>query len=183
MLWVLDLWPETLEALQVVKAKFALRFLNKTVGWLYKNFDHIFGQSASFVENIVDKGICSSKVSFLGSWSDEYGDKPRTKNHDKLENRDFFTITFAGNIGVAQDIPSIIDAAESLRNEKNIRFLIVGEGSQFQYLKEQISVRRLQNKFMLTGQLPPDAMPEIYSYSDALLVCLRKAEIFSCTIP
>jgi colanic acid biosynthesis glycosyl transferase WcaI len=183
LLWVLDLWPETLEALALIRDQRVLRFLTKLVGKIYKSFDHVFGQSQSFVENIAEKGCERRRVSFLGSWSDETITPHASKEFSYIRDKSLFTITFAGNIGLAQDIPSILRAAELLKTHKNIRFLFVGSGSQLSYLREFTQYLGLDDKILSLGQLPITMMPEIYSYSDALLVSLKKESVFAQTIP
>ena len=93
-----------------------------------------------------------------------------------------FSIVFAGNIGAAQSMETILGAAEKLRSISKIRFFIVGCGSQKAWLEKEIIKRRLAN-VSLTGRLPHTEMPKIFTAASALLVTLKDSPIFTVTVP
>jgi glycosyltransferase involved in cell wall biosynthesis len=90
---------------------------------------------------------------------------------------------FAGNIGVAQDFESIINAAEFLRNNKEIHWIILGDGRKKQWLKDEIDKRQLVSSVHLLGSYPADEMPNFFCHADAMLVSLKDSKIFSLTVP
>jgi glycosyltransferase involved in cell wall biosynthesis len=93
------------------------------------------------------------------------------------------TVLFAGNIGEAQDIPAVIDAAERLKKNSNIRWVIVGDGRKTEWLKSEILKRGLEECVLLPGRFPVERMPSFYAHADALLVSLKSDPVFSLTIP
>ena len=93
-----------------------------------------------------------------------------------------FNVLFAGNLGEAQDIPAILEAADCLKSNPTIRWLIVGDGRKFEWLREEVARRDLQNVLLL-GRFPVERMPSFYAHADALLVSLKKDPVFSLTIP
>jgi glycosyltransferase involved in cell wall biosynthesis len=90
---------------------------------------------------------------------------------------------FAGNIGHAQDFPSILDAAEALRDRTDIRWIIVGDGRARAELEAQIKARAIGDVVVLLGQHPIERMPSFFRAADALLVSLKGGSIFDLTIP
>jgi glycosyltransferase involved in cell wall biosynthesis len=90
---------------------------------------------------------------------------------------------FAGNIGEAQDMQAVLDSALLLKNDKQIRWLIVGDGRKAEWLAAQVKRFDLENNFLLVGRYPSERMPDFYAHADALLVSLKKDPVFSMTIP
>jgi glycosyltransferase involved in cell wall biosynthesis len=94
-----------------------------------------------------------------------------------------FTVVFAGNIGEAQDVPAVLDAAECLKNNPTIRWIIVGDGRKSDWLLDEVIRRGLQDRVLLPGRFPVERMPSFYARADALLVSLKRDPVFSMTIP
>ncbi len=90
---------------------------------------------------------------------------------------------FAGNIGVAQDFGSILAAAEKLKQNTKIQWLILGDGRERDWVSEEIKKRNLRDVFHLLGQFPIEEMPNYFACADALLVTLKQDPIFESTIP
>ncbi|WP_114652019.1 glycosyltransferase family 4 protein [Polynucleobacter necessarius] len=182
--WVLDLWPETLEAIGVVRSRYILKAIGRLVTFIYNRCDLILAQSKSFIPQI--RRYCKKeiKVEYFPSWSDA------TFNFSIVDlakevpaKKGVFSVMFAGNIGDAQDFPAILDAAEVLKRNKGIRWLIVGEGRVSEWVKSEVSRRGLEHCVLFFGSHPIDRMPSFYKHADALLMSLRAESIFSMTIP
>jgi glycosyltransferase involved in cell wall biosynthesis len=94
-----------------------------------------------------------------------------------------FRVTFAGNIGAAQDFNTILAAAENLKHIHDIHFVILGDGRMLPWVKKEVRRRDLHETFHLLGRYPAEAMPNFFALSDALLVTLKKEPIFALTIP
>ena len=90
---------------------------------------------------------------------------------------------FAGNIGDAQDFPSILAAAESLKAHAHIRWLVVGDGRMAGWVADEIRRRHLQDRVHMLGRHPLERMPSFFKHADTLLVSLKDESIFSMTIP
>ena len=89
---------------------------------------------------------------------------------------------FAGNIGTAQAVETIVDAAKLLRDLADLKIVLVGSGSQVEWVKQRVLENNLSN-LILAGRFPSDDMPYLFSKSSALLVTLKRDEIFTYTIP
>lgn len=184
-LWVLDLWPETLRAIGVVRAPAILAAIGKLVSAIYDRCDLILAQSRSFVPQI--EARCTRptrRVEYFPSWAESIFDAPEESETSELPPKDGrFDVMFAGNIGDAQDFPSILAAAERLKAHPHIRWLIVGDGRAAEWVSREIVRRGLQGSVLMLGRHPTGRMPAFYRRADALLVTLKDEPIFAMTIP
>lgn len=185
--WALDLWPETLQAVGGIRSRSVLWAIEKIVRFIYNNCTLILGQSKSFVKSIQSHCDYPHKVQYFPSWAEKLHASKNTS--EKLfapeikKNDTFFNILFAGNIADAQDMPAVLKAAELLRNNKSIKWIIVGDGRRFEWLKSQVKKRKLEEHFIILGRFPLERMPSFFAHADALLVSLKKDPVFSLTIP
>jgi colanic acid biosynthesis glycosyl transferase WcaI len=183
VIWILDLWPDTLEALGIVKSPRLLGLVGRLVGFIYDHCDLIYIQSRSFFPKVQERARKRPRIKYLPSWSEALASPDMVDFASEVVRRtDMFTIIFTGNIGETQDFPSIVEAATLLRNERNVRFVIVGEGRMAEWVRKQIDARRLTN-IIMTGAFSLERMPSFFKHADALLVTLKAEPIFAMTIP
>jgi colanic acid biosynthesis glycosyl transferase WcaI len=182
--WVLDLWPQTLGAVGIIKSPFLLNLVGQLVKIIYSQCDLILAQSESFIEHIKCYSPANVPVQYFPNWAESVFDSTSITPASEIKNQsDSFTIVFAGNVGVAQDFPAILDAAELLKFEKKVRWIIVGSGRMHAWVSKEVERRGLQSQFELIGSFPLERMPSFYAHADALLVSLRDDPIFAMTIP
>jgi len=182
--WVLDLWPETLEAIGVVRSRYILKAIGRLVSFIYNRCDLILAQSKSFIPQIRQYCHKEIKVEYFPSWSDAAFDSAIVDLAEEVPTAEgVFSVMFAGNIGDGQDFPAILDAAEELKGNSRIRWLIVGEGRASEWVRSEVIRRGLEHCFLLLGNYPVDRMPSFYKHADALLVSLKAESIFAMTIP
>ncbi len=182
--WALDLWPETLEALEIIKSKFMISFFKRVANYIYNNCHLVLCQSRSFVSNITQYVSDRSRVKYFPSWSEDINVSSSIPYADEIKySPDKFTILFAGNIAEAQDIPSCIDAIQIASKYRNIRWIFLGDGRSFNWLKEEINRRSLEESVQLLGRYPSSMMPSFFKHADALLVTLKKSKAFQMVIP
>jgi colanic acid biosynthesis glycosyl transferase WcaI len=185
-IWVLDLWPETLAAVGAVRSQVALRWVGSLVSFIYRHSSRIFVQSKAFISNVQRYAGEVDRVRYFPAWAEQVFDEApagpgAVPEFDPYEGK--FKILFAGNIGHAQDFPSILNAAEALRDRTDIRWIIVGDGRARAELEAQIEARALGDVVVLLGQHPIERMPSFFCSADALLVSLKGGSIFDLTIP
>jgi colanic acid biosynthesis glycosyl transferase WcaI len=182
--WVLDLWPQTLHAVGIVKSKVILNLIGNLVKFIYSQCDLILAQSRSFMTHIRQYAPPNVPVEYFPNWAESVFDHfPAIPAPEIIKKPGDFIIMFAGNLGEAQDFPSILKAAELLKTNKNIRWIILGDGRMKEWIAEQILARELQAQVELLGSHPLDRMPSFFMHADALLVTLKDEPIFSMTIP
>lgn len=183
--WMQDLWPESLTATGAVRSTVIIKIVELLVRFIYKASDQILVQSKAFIPSVLASGVNHKKVIYYPN-SAETLYKSLDVELDTPEREllpDGFLVTFAGNIGAAQDFRTILDAAERLKSHKDIHFIILGDGRMSQWVKEQVTARELEKTVHLLGRYPIEAMPRYFALSDALLVTLKKEPIFALTIP
>lgn len=182
-LWVQDLWPESLAATGFVKSPQLL----KAVGWMVKRIyrccDLLLVQSRAFIEPVA----LYAERDKIHYYPNSIDSRPSTTEvalaPDLLELLDsHFCVVFAGNLGTAQALETLLSAAVQLRDDPQIRLVLVGSGSRLGWLKAQQQALEIDN-LVLPGRFPMDAMPAIFARSSALLVSLTNEDIFSKTVP
>lgn len=185
LLWVLDLWPDTLSAIGVVRSPALLAAVGKLVSFIYRRCDRILIQSQAFVANVVRYGGERDKIRYFPGWSEAvFADVDGAEPAEELAPyRDDFKVLFAGNIGEAQDFPSIIAAADMLRDVRHLRFIVVGDGRAGDAARAEAERRGLQDRVIFLGRFPLERMPSFFTGADALLVSLVDRPIWAMTIP
>jgi len=186
-IWVQDLWPESVTAtinLPNFINSIIQRVLNPLVKFIYKECDKILVTSKGFISSITNKSIDSNKITYFPQWAEEIF-KPINSPRYLLNGipKNSFKIMFAGNIGEAQDFPSILEAAKALKFNNNIQWVILGSGRNTKWVKDKVIEYGLENCFHLLGSYPLEKMPEYYASADAMLLSLKDEYIFSITIP
>ena len=185
VLWVQDLWPESLSATGAIKSNFIIEVVRKLVKYIYQNCNLILVQSRAFTPSIKDKGISEEKISYFPNSAEKLYKPIEKKYAEKfdIEIPAGFRVVFAGNIGAAQSIDTIIDAAFLLKEYTDIQWVIIGDGRKKEWLENQVQKNRLENTVYLLGQKSISEMPYYFSAADILLVTLKRDPIFSLTIP
>lgn len=182
-LWVQDLWPESLVATGYVKNKVVLAIVKLMVRWIYSCCDGILIQSKGFHKPISEY-VKNNKIIYYPNSIKVPGNIAEIELPEKISTLldSFFCVVFAGNMGKAQSLATIVDAAEKMNDLLNIKIVLVGSGSELEWLKQQKNTRNLNN-LEIVGRLPMEVMPSVYNKSDALLVTLTNNEIINLTIP
>lgn len=180
--WVLDLWPESLQSTNTVNSSFIIRFVDFIVKFIYRHCDKILISSKGFRSSIVKKNIENDKILYYPNMVETlYFQSPKNINN-ALVNIFGFKIVFAGNIGVSQDFPNILDACEMAKDYKDIKWIFLGDGRMKEWVQKEIIKRQLSNVHLL-GNFPNEEMPGILFNADALLVSLKKSPNFELTVP
>ena len=178
--WVLDLWPDTLQAIGVVKSELIIKLIGSLVSFIYNQCDLILGQSKSFLPHI-KKYTKHDSIAYFPSWAELEFSKINDENFYKKKSK--FNIVFTGNIGEAQDFPAILDAIELLKVNPNVHWIFVGDGRLLPWVESEILTRELSSYVTIEGQHPIEKMQDFFAQADALLLSLKDEPIFSMTIP
>lgn len=178
VIWVQDLWPESLEVTGYVKNIALLRFVGAITAWIYRRADLVLGQSHAFVRTLAPMAN-PVPVEFFPTPGDL--DYPADRS-SIMSLPQGFTVVFAGNLGTAQALPTVIEAATLLRAREDIQFVFLGDGSLKQWLADEAMQRQLVNIHLL-GRFPPSDMPALLAQASVLLASLNKSDILAQTIP
>ena len=177
---VQDLWPDTLSATDMVRNPRILRFVGSAMRRIYSGASRIVVLSPGFKERLVAIGVPAGKIAVIPNWADEnrihVPASPTAEDDDRP-----FTITFAGNMGTAQALHTVLAAAEHLSDD-NVRFVFVGDGLVHDDLVADAERRGLQNVSFIP-RVPITEIGQHFRDADALLVHLRDDPLFRITIP
>lgn len=182
VLWVQDLWPESVEATGYINSKFILNFLKRLVKFTYSNASLLLVQSKAFIKPVSELAK-KTKILYYPNTVDKIFYNPQESDAPKIDSLESgFSVLFAGNVGEAQSMETIVRAAEILSAETEIKIVILGSGSKADWVAKEIVKRNLANIF-LEGRYPVEFMPTLMRKASVLLVSLTDQPIFSLTIP
>lgn len=185
LFYVLDPWPEALETVGVNQSSLIAKVIGKVVEFFYHQSSLILVQSMAFFTPIQQRGINHQKIKYFPS-SAESLYHPLVLD-SKAPERSLiprgFIIMFAGNIGAAQDFPTILAAAERLKHVKDIHWVILGDGRMYRWVQDEVKKRQLSNQVHLLGRYPNESMPRFFSLADVLIVSLIGSPVLGMTIP
>jgi len=183
-LWVQDLWPESLSATGAVNSPSVISLVGSMVKMIYRSCDLVLVQSRGFLEPAVAAGAMKDKLKYFPNWAEPLY-HPLSLESNAQERKevpaDGFVAMFAGNLGAAQSLDTILDAAEILKDEP-INWVFLGDGRRRSWVKEQIDLRGLV-RVQLLGSRPVETMPAYFSLADVMVVTLRSDPIMTKTIP
>jgi len=185
VLEIQDLWPDTLAATGMVRQPWLLKAVGALALASYRAAAAIVVISPGFKRALIARGVPEGKIEVLPNWADEDIYAPAQRDVAlvaELGIEGKFTVVFAGNMGPAQDLGNLLEAAERLLDVPSIVFLLVGDGVDLPALRRDAERRRLTNVRFLERR-PASAMPNLFSVADALLVHLRRDPLFEITIP
>lgn len=180
VVWVQDLWPESLTSMGIIKDGTMNRVVARTARWIYAQCDLILVQSSAFIAPVAALAP-GKRIEILANPGVPVAPLPGAHSPGfQLEAG--FNIVFAGNFGTAQAMDVILNAADRLHDLSDVRFVLVGSGRESRRLAAAIAARRLDNVVM-SGRYAPDAIPAILAQASALLVTLARAPAFRLTVP
>jgi glycosyltransferase involved in cell wall biosynthesis len=179
--WIQDLWPESLSATGFVRNSTLLGAVAVVVRWIYRKNDLLLVQSQAFVEPVVTMAGDTPVVYHPNPGELAFSMKD-IGQVSPLQLEPGFNVVFAGNLGTVQALDTLLAAVQLLRNEENVRFVLVGSGSRSAWLKQEV-VRLGLDNVKMPGRFPPADMPGILAQASTVLVSLVKDPIISQTVP
>ncbi len=180
VLWVQDLWPESVKDTGFIKNKFLLSIINKLVTRIYKSSDKILLQSPEFSNHYnIKPFINKCSVHFNPSEFQIF-----EKKKDKVNKSKTFKMIYAGNLGKAQNLNFIFDlAAYSNSNNLKIKFILIGDGSEKNNIKKRIIRENLGNFIEIQKPKLKNELNKILNECDSLILALNDGIVLSKTIP
>ena len=174
-----DIFPDSLVTTGLTKKGSILWKIGRKIeNYTYKSADKIIVISESMKRNIMEKGVSEDKIIVVSNWIDTEAVRPVPKEENRLFeefgiSRDKFTVLYAGNFGKAQGADVILQAAELLKEQEHIQFVIFGGGAGFEAAKATVLEKGLSN-VIINGLLPQEKVPEVYSLGDVALITCKK---------
>ena len=179
-----DMWPDTLRATGMLNNSRLLKLINQICNWVYRRADRIAVLSPGFKNLLVERNVPESKIDIIYNWADEKSlTSPLGDLHPNFPKASYFKIVFAGNIGKAQALDTVLDAAKILQNRKSkVCFVIVGGGVDVSRLELYAKNLSLDNLVFLPP-IPMSEVGRVLVAADVLMVHLKKDPLFEITIP
>ncbi|MCK8827691.1 glycosyltransferase family 4 protein [Natroniella acetigena] len=185
VLEIRDLWVDFAIHLNQITNKFMIKAARFLENFLYNRAKKIIVVTNGFKKHLVSAGINSKKIEVVTNGMDENLFKPGDKDNwvrDKYNLKDKFVVMYAGNIGTAQGLEVVINAAKRTRENSDIIYTIIGAGVEEEKLKSLAQEYELDNvKFI--GSQPKEKIVDFLSAADTLLISLCDLPLFDITIP
>lgn len=185
LLEVRDLWPEFGIGMGVLKNPVIIAMSRWLENFLYARATHILVNSPAYRKYLLEKGISEKKVTFIPYGTDVEMFNPQvdgTEIRRKLGVDDHFVVVYAGALGAANDIYTILRAADRLRNEPKIRFVLFGDGKERSNIEADARRRNLEN-VVIAGVYPKKEMPHVLASANLCLAILQNISMFRTTYP
>lgn len=175
-----DLWPDNVEHVMGVRNKLVLGFIDKIVDKIYNGSDKILCSSKSFVRNLTERGVAEEKLVF---WP-QFCNQPQLDGAVKPDcyDDDYFNVTFTGNVGEAQGLDLLLDAAKLLR-DKPVRWFIVGDGRAKKRLENRVKEENLEGSIVFTGKVSEGEANRYVGFADCAYLSFANNPVFDMTIP
>jgi glycosyltransferase involved in cell wall biosynthesis len=186
--WVLevrDLWPESIVTVGAMEKGRVTRVLEWLERLAYRRADRIVSVTDSFVPHIAKRCQGADKIDVIKNGVDLSLFKPgadgaEIKRRFGLEGR--FVAAYVGTHGMAHGLDTVLEAADRLRSDSRIGFLLVGDGAERARLIEKADAMGLDN-VRIVGQLPKGDMPAVWAATDISLILLKRSDTFTKVIP
>ena len=179
-----DMWPDTLKATGMLNNDRLLNLISIICQQVYKYVDHIVVLSPGFKKLLINREVPENKISVIYNWCDEEALESKTVLKDEYDQllSDKFNLVFAGNLGKAQSLDTLINVAQNLRHNPRIQLVFVGDGTERYLLIAKVDELNLDNVVFIP-RVPMSEVGGILKKADVLIVHLKDDKLFEITIP
>lgn len=185
LLEVRDLWPEFAVSMGVLKNPFVIGLARWLEMFLYARAAHILVNSPAYREYMLARGVAADKVTYIPYGTDVEMFHPGVDGssiRQELGLQERFVVLYAGALGQANDIDTLLRAASRLKSEDAIRFVLFGDGKERARLQAEAQRMNLSN-VIFAGVRPKKDMPRVLAAADACLAILQDIPMFRTTYP
>lgn len=177
---VQDLWPENVEIVLGITNKLVIGIINKIVDKIYSGSNKILCSSKSFVASISKRGVSEEKLVFWPQFCVEPDFKEASK--PDCYSDEFFNVVFTGNIGEAQGLDLLVDAAIKLKDTK-VRWFLVGDGRARERLQKRVEENNLQDIVTFVGKVSEEESNRYTHFADCAYLSFKNNRLFDMTLP
>ncbi|HSL41840.1 MAG TPA: glycosyltransferase family 4 protein [Anaerolineales bacterium] len=185
LLEVRDLWPEFAISMGVIKNPVIIRLAYWLERFLYARATHILVNSPAYKEYVAGMGVPAKKITFIAYGADIHMFNPGIDGssvRERLGLKDKFLVLYAGTIGQAHDLYTVLRAAKRLGNETHIQFVFFGDGKERPNLEVEAQRLGLKN-VLFAGVCPKKDIPVVIAAADVCLAILQDLKMFRTTYP
>ncbi|MCG8295056.1 glycosyltransferase family 4 protein [Pseudomonas entomophila] len=179
-----DMWPDTLRATGMFSNEKALALVSRICDWVYRRVDQVVVLSPGFKRLLIERGVPAQKIDIIYNWcAEDTISTPQAPRPAGFPDDSSFRVLFAGNMGKAQALDAVIEAASLLQaRAANVTLVFLGGGVEVPRLQALVRERLLDNVVFLPG-VPMTEVGAYLANADALMVHLKRDPLFSITIP
>jgi glycosyltransferase involved in cell wall biosynthesis len=182
---VRDLWPDSIVAVGAMREGGMIRFLRKVEHMLYRSANRVVALNAPTRERIASGGIPIDKIGIVSNGADISRIKPRAKEasllaEHKLQGK--FVVGYVGTHGMAQGLEVIVHAADLMRNDSSVHFIMVGPGAERRRIIALAQKLKLEN-ITFVDMVPSDTAMDYLSVCDAVVAPLKKSPLIDLSVP
>ncbi len=180
LLYCLDLWPENIIIGGIKRNSAIFKYFFRLSNKIYQKSDKILISSSMFEDYMTEKfGIAKEKIEYLPQYAETLFSPEKCA---KTKENGYFDVMFAGNVGIAQDLETMVSAAYELKEHKNVRWHVVGDGSDIERLEKLVKEKELES-VIFHGRHAVEEMPLFYGMADVMLITMNNDPIMSYTLP
>ena len=154
---------------------------------VYEQCSKILIGSKGFEKSICEKGDFKDKLVYFPNWAEDIKGKVPIdfdiRSIKPFDDENAFIILFAGNLGEAQNLDAVIEAANLVRENSRIKFVFVGDGRRRGHLQNLVKKYALEETVSFTGRYPIETMPVFMQNASVLLFSLKNEPCFNLTVP
>jgi glycosyltransferase involved in cell wall biosynthesis len=184
LFWVLDLWPEVLQGTGAVSSESVLGAVRRLARRIYRGSDRILVSSEGFLRPVSELADGDARVRYFPQSAEPfYRPLAREETEGVPPLPAGFRVMVAGNIGASQDFPTLLTAAELLRDQGDVHWIVVGDGRMREWVEREVRERGLGSTVHLLGRHPAERMPHFFAHADVLLASLKRAPVYAYTLP
>lgn len=174
-----DLIPDQAVAYGVMRNPLAIRLSRWMAGVALDGASQIVPFTKGIDDELLRRGIPAERLHLIYFGANVASEPPHTNGahpSTSLNEPDgTFTVTYAGTHGLPHGLEVVLDAAERLATQPDVRFILAGDGGEKERLANAARRRKLTNLTFL-DPLPRPALPRLYERSGVCLVTLRRSE-------
>lgn len=181
---VRELWPDAPVRMGMFRSRPTLATIEAIERLVYRRASGISCIARSFISTLHDRGVPKEKLFFTPNFVDLSHIRPGSKrNPFSLEHglADLFVVLYAGNIGLTQGLEILIDVSRQLSSERDIAFVVVGDGATLPRLRASIESSGLTNICLLPYQ-PASRVSDVYATADVCISPLKAGFAYD-TVP
>lgn len=187
--WVLDIWPESLQVVGIAPTSPIYRVAGRLSDWLYGKCSRLLLQSSAYLPILRQRRMPEQALVDFPNYAEDLYSSTAAADGPPAElagilKPGHLTLMYAGNIGEAQGLEAVLEAAHQLKQEgAPFTWVFLGDGRGLPALRRRVAELGLEGVIHLLGRFPQQRMPGFFACADAMLVSLKASQIAALTVP
>jgi len=176
-----DIYPDIAMATGDIKSRFLLGMLERANRAAYAASDRVIVLGRDMERRLLDKGVAPEKIVIIPNWVDAQTVRAPAQNAMRMQFGERFVVMYSGNLGLSQRLEAVLEAADRLRDDHRVLFVMIGEGARKKWLEEEARRKGLSNVWFLPYQ-PKERLGDSLTAADLHLIPLMPGAA-GCMVP